>query len=42
MHYDGHDIHIIESGRDVEFEDTTPPREKMKRSGDSLWYGLQL
>ncbi|OAA66292.1 proline-specific permease [Cordyceps fumosorosea ARSEF 2679] len=37
MRYDGHDIHIIESGQDVEFEDTAPPREKMKRSGDSLW-----
>ncbi|XWW92698.1 hypothetical protein V2A60_000623 [Cordyceps javanica] len=37
MHYDGHDIHIIESGQDAEFEDTAPPREKMKRSGDSLW-----
>lgn len=42
MHYGGHDIHIIESGQDVEFEDTAPPREKMKRSGDSLWYGPQL
>ncbi|OAR01600.1 hypothetical protein LLEC1_00467 [Akanthomyces lecanii] len=37
MHHAGHDIHIIESGQDVEFEDTAPPREKMKRSGDSLW-----
>lgn len=39
MHFDGHDIHIVESGQDVEFEDTTPPREKMQRYGDSLWYG---
>ncbi|KAJ2965274.1 hypothetical protein NQ176_g10693 [Zarea fungicola] len=37
MHFDGHDIHIVESGQDVEFEDTTPPREKMQRYGDSLW-----
>ncbi|PMB73039.1 Proline-specific permease [Beauveria bassiana] len=37
MHYNGHDIHIIESGQDVGFEDTTPTSEKMKCSGDSLW-----
>ncbi|EGX93560.1 proline-specific permease [Cordyceps militaris CM01] len=37
MRFDGHNIHIIESGQDVAFEDTAPPREKMKRSGDSLW-----
>ncbi|KAJ3473618.1 hypothetical protein NLG97_g10215 [Lecanicillium saksenae] len=37
MHFDDHDVHIVESGQDVEFEDTAPPREKMRRAGDSLW-----
>ncbi|OAA47255.1 proline-specific permease [Beauveria brongniartii RCEF 3172] len=37
MHYNGHAIHIIESGQDVGSEDTAPTPEKMKCSGDSLW-----
>lgn len=42
MHYDEATIHVVETGRSVEYDGTAPPKEKMERFGDNLWYAIIL